>query len=121
MGEGAEEAMIATIFSRALIVSLVLAPHVAWAECAWVLWVIPSAVKQIMPDGTIVWGHQGQWSVVSAYTTHSECNAAAVGLSQINLKARRQPLSVGDMFASWQCFPDTVDPSARRGTDDDCF
>ncbi len=69
----------------------------ASAECAWVLW-YSGAIRTA--DGQ--WAETTDYFVDAAFPTRSECEAASL----------RQPRNV---FKSWVCLPDTVDPRSGGG------
>jgi hypothetical protein len=74
--------------------------HVAWAECAWVLWDIDAAL-----------GRATIYTVDSAYETKKKCESMA---SEKASRPWNQP-SPQHAFVRFTCLPDTVDPRGPKG------
>jgi hypothetical protein len=101
--------MIVAMTTMKLIVGLMLAlvlvaPVLAWAECAWVLWVE-------WPGGYVQYPDQEgrtlrlRWTVVvSAYESRAECAHAQ--------RIYRPPEGYSRTF----CLPDTIDPRGPKAT-----
>ncbi len=95
----------------------------AAADCAWVLWKQPTALK----------GGDGAWGLWTAYPTVTACTQA-LDSREIEARkgipftdiSRRAPTDLFLMFRegdsgvftsgiSWQCLPDTIDPRGPKG------
>jgi len=95
----------------------------ASAECAWVLWKQPTALK----------GGDGPWELWAAYPMVTGCTQAldsreadsrkGIPFTDISRRAptdlflmfRDQPSGTFTSGISWQCLPDTVDPRGPKG------
>jgi len=92
-----------TKFVRGVVLVLVLAPHLASAECAWVLW-------QDVPSKSGRWRLDAGAQVV--FPTHEACEQ--------QLKVRSEFLNEANRTASGSrahflvCLPDTVDPRGPK-------
>src|SRR5262245_8418819 len=102
---------------------LVFSTASASAECAWVLWKQPTALK----------GGDGQWEVWAAYPNITACTRAldsretdarkGIPFTEISKRAptelfltfRKDLNSIGDTGVTWQCLPDTIDPRGPKG------
>jgi hypothetical protein len=85
----------------------------AFAECAWVLWLIPDGT----PQGDPVHAKAGfDTIVVSAYATRQQCEAAkrpGLSIGSNAKEADGRPKAWVD--ARQVCLPDTVDPRGPKG------
>ncbi len=83
----------------------------ASAECAWVLWSGHATALAETSDSNISATPSNRWLPVTSFSSLAACEATATA----QRKAREKPISVGDTFQTWTCFPDTVDPRAPKG------
>jgi len=107
------------------VVLVVGSASVASAECAWVLWLEAYSISKL----------SGAWHVVNAFETKTTCETGQVKLLEgvadsakrrgaIDVKVNREEMSVTYQeraddprslrFASYRCFPDTIDPREKR-------
>ncbi|SRR5712691_3764507 len=86
-------------------------PHLAEAECAWVLW------NEVSRDDG-----QGGWIAVQAEATKRECDVAASGkvkdaASEAGAIVKGNIIRPRSLQLSYRfvCLPDTVDPRGPKG------
>ena len=113
--------MIAAIYAVTMLAALlvVLTPVSAWAECAWVLWVVPGTFAPAAPGTTVsVQYVHAQWAPVRTFNALPPCNLAqeeATRAEDQQLSARNKDKSEWQTYL-YRCLPDTVDPRGPKGS-----
>ena len=103
------------------VLSLLLAPVTAAAECAWVLWQVPSTIDPTVPLTEVQHTYiPSRWSPLRGHPSSQACeeDRNKYELTELRDGMVKRNASGAKVFNTFlfRCLPDSVDPRGPKGS-----